>query len=145
MMTLVAATVGGTIGACGSSTPTTRPHISSLHFHAGVVAGNVVPQNVDVALEDAAKAQAIYDATIDLPLLLGGHANCPYDPGIRYIIDFSDAQGPVVEAVLDPAGCSDVVIGSSPSRQIMDATYWSTIAQDLGIEEALIYPVAVLR
>jgi hypothetical protein len=123
--------------------------MSSLHFATGFLAGNPPPPNVDIALKDAVKAQAIYDATMNLPQFPDSRTNCPSDPGVRYTIDFSNDQGPVVEAVLNPWGCSDVEITGeitgSQGRQARDPAYWSTLAQNLGIDESLIYPAAPLK
>jgi hypothetical protein len=144
MVVLLVAVLGGTTLGCDSSTTASPPQISSLHFATGFLAGNPPPPNVDIALKDAVKAQAIYDATINLPPFPNGRTNCPGDPGIRYTIDFSNDKGPIVEAVLNPGGCADVVMTGEmigiQGRQVQDPGYWSTLAQNLGIDESQIYP-----
>jgi hypothetical protein len=106
--------LGGGCGGAGND-PFPVNEFSALHFTTEGLAGNPHPPDVDVdvtvTVTDASKIRTIYETTMELPALPPARTNCPSDPGVRYIADFLDVQKVVVEAVLNPAGCSDLSVG----------------------------------
>jgi hypothetical protein len=132
---------GGGCGGAGND-PVPVNEFTALHFTTEGLAGNPPPPDVDVTVTDASTVRTIYEATMDLPAFPPGRTNCPSDPGVRYIADFLDGQKVLVEAVLNPAGCSDVTITGSATRQSLSSAYWQTLADSLGIQESTIYPLA---
>ena len=125
---------------CGSDPPPPTSAITGLHFTTATMLPSNPPPSVDVALTDPAPARAVYAATMALPDFPSGTFNCPSDSGVRYTIIFSGDTGQTVSAVLNPGGCREVQITGSHERRVLDDTYWASLAQNLGIPEATIYP-----
>jgi hypothetical protein len=103
------------------------------------------PPAVHVTVSDAAKAQALYAATLALPPVPPGEYGCPMDFGINYTLVFRDASSSTVMTTsLDPGGCQGVrmesPVGSTGAWTATERSYWSTLASDLGVAESAIYP-----
>ncbi len=127
-------------GGCGSDPPPPTSTITGLHFTTATMLPSNPPPSVDVTLTEPAPARAVYAATIALPDFPSGTFNCPNDSGVRYTIAFSSDTGRTVAAVLNPGGCRAAQITGSHERRVLDDTYWASLAQNLGIPEATIYP-----
>lgn len=111
-----------------------------LHFTSSTEIPSNPPPTVDVTLTNATAAENIYTATLALPDFPPGEYNCPNDDGVRYEIAFLSGQSVAVSATLSPTGCGDVTISGSATRRVLDEGYWATLARNLGIAEATIYP-----
>ena len=95
-----------------------------------------------MTLTDPTPSLAIYRATLALPVAPSGPVSCPDDLGYRHTITFFDGQVVEATAVLNPEGCEDVTIsGSSTTRGATDA-YWTTLAENLGIQRSTLFSLA---
>ena len=104
------------------------------------IAANAAP-NVDVTVTGDA-ARAVFATTIALPQMPSEPISCPIDFGITYTIEFSAHGQRMVEATIEPSGCQQVSLSTADGTDwaATDAAYWPTLASDLGIPEAKIYP-----
>jgi hypothetical protein len=131
--------VGSLLSACGSSMPPAS-ELTGVHFGATTTLPPNPPPAVDVTAGEI-PARNIYTMTLALPDLPGGVYNCPADFGIVYNLTFFSGNATAVTASVDPNGCQGVQIsGSHHVRQILDESYWTTLAQQLGVPESTIYP-----
>jgi len=133
------AIAGSLLGACSSSMPPAS-ELTGVNFGATTTLPPNPPPAVDITAGEI-PAQNIYTMTLALPDLPGGVYHCPDDFGVVYNLTFFSGNATVVTASLDPNGCQGVKISGSPQvRQILDKSYWTTLAQQLGVPESTIYP-----
>jgi hypothetical protein len=138
---LIGCTSDGTDSRVMAALRTEQSAIGTARFTAATsIPANVAP-NVDVSVTGDS-ARAIYAATISLPEMPSGTFFCPEDAGITYTLDFSASGQLVVEATIEPTGCQQVSLSIAPGTAWVatDDAYWPTLAADLGIAEATIYP-----
>jgi len=127
------------LGAC-SSEPPSPSQVTGAHFAATTTLQSNRPPAVDVTV-DQSPAQNIYTMTLALPNFPDGVFNCPIDFGVVYKLTFFSGDTTAVTASLNPSGCRDVRISDAPHvRRVLDDSYWSALAQQLGVPESTIYP-----
>ena len=120
-------------------TPPAVDEVTGLQFStATTIPSNPAPA-VQVTVTDVAKAQDAYQATLALPVFPPGVYNCPADFGVTYQLSFLLANGSNLTVTENPSGCSVANIPGTCVRSV-GPTYWSQLAQDLGIPEAEIDP-----
>jgi hypothetical protein len=129
------------VAACGSESLQPAEAITGLHFTAATEIPANPPPDVDVTLTDPTPSRAIYGATLALPVYPPGAYSCPNDWGVRYSIVFRAGQSDATTAVLNPTGCAEVTISGSSTRRAIDPIYWMSLAENLGIPQAAIYPL----
>jgi hypothetical protein len=112
------------------SPPPAVAEIVGMAFH------REAPPPIDLAIEDPSRAQHLYDLTLALPVFPPGTYDCPVDYGVRYELTFSRASGDGVTITLDPNGCQNVLIPGTCVRRATDKSYWTRLAEDLGICES---------
>jgi hypothetical protein len=135
---LAVAAALASLAGCGADLPPASA-ISGLHFTSSTSGPNP-PSPVDVTVTNATAAQNIYAATLALPDFPSGATSCPVEYFTTYDITFMTGNVVGVTADLNPSGCETVTISGSSTRRVLDDTYWATLAQNLGIAEATIYP-----
>jgi len=138
---------GGNGGTTGSGNCTVQPgdsppavdEVTGLSFSTSSTIPLNLPFPVQVTVTDATKAQDAYQTTLALPVAQPGTYFCPVDWGVTYQLTFSLASGGTLTVVADPSGCQSVSVPGTCVRS-PDYTYWSELANDLGIPESEIYP-----
>jgi hypothetical protein len=127
-------------GGCGGSPMPDETSVTGLQFTTSAAfPDNPAPTNVDVTLTDPGPSRVIYRATLALPDFPSGTYHCPPDLGYSHTIVFTCEPHANVTATLNTGGCRGATIsGAPPVRQTND-TYWSLLAQNLGVEEATLF------
>jgi hypothetical protein len=92
---------------------------------------------VNVLVTDAARAQAAYRATLQLPVWdHPGVYHCPISWGVTFNATFMQDGQMVQQATIEPDGCNQVkLLPSGIELQAFSDTYWGTLAQALGVPE----------
>lgn len=92
-------------------------------------------------VNDAAKAQRLYDAVRALPAPTGnGIFSCPIDFGTRYQLTFRSASGVQLTATLEAGGCRTLYIGGNHGYTT-DTAFWQLLADTFGVSDAQLFPV----
>jgi hypothetical protein len=127
------------LGGCSSTMPPAS-EMTGMHFSTATTLASNPPPAVDVSVGEV-PAQNVYALTLALPDFPEGTFNCPIDFGVVYTLTFFNGDAIAVTASLNPGGCRDVRIsGSTPVRRVLDDSYWSSLAQQVGVPESMIYP-----
>jgi hypothetical protein len=141
VLSLVACTSGsGDDSGAMTVLHTEQPAIDRAHFTTATsIAQNPAP-SVDVTVTGDA-ARAIFAATIALPDMPQGAYSCPADWGITYTLEFSGGQQ-AVTATIEPSGCERATLSIEQGSiwVATDGGYWTTLANELGVVEAKLYP-----
>jgi hypothetical protein len=116
--------------------PITSVTIMQTRFAQGIPATFVTPHTVN----DAAKAQKLYDAVRALPQPTSdGFISCPVDFGISYQITFRSGSGVQLTTIFQGGGCRALYIGGNHGYTT-DAAFWQLLADTFGISEEQLFP-----
>jgi hypothetical protein len=130
------------LAACTPQSATTPPALTSAHIiRTSAFPGNHIPP-FERTVTDAAKVQQLYAMLVALPAMPPGIYHCPVDLGVQYHLTFFTGNTPFTSATVDAGGCGGVTVGNSSHWWARDATFWQQFADDLGVPEAMVYPVA---
>jgi len=133
-------------GACSdlqrSQLAAKKSDVLSLEFTTSTDIPSNPPPALDITVRDAAKAQAVYEATLDLPPPPSGIHHCPLDEGIHFHLTFRSGSEVVTQADLQAGGCGFVSIAGILGNSWVEETntYWPTLAKSLGIMESELFP-----
>lgn len=118
----------GAVASCGSS-PSAGEGIDGMTLSLNMPAARFV-------VSDPAKASALFDATVALPLWPSsdGPVACPNDTGARYTMTFTSGTAVKATAVINVTGCGGISV--SPDLGLHEATprYYSLVAADTGCD-----------
>ena len=150
---VVAAACGGAVtstpgsgssgnGNSSGSLSSLSDQVASVSFSTSTSIPANPPPNVHVTVNDAARARALYQTLLAQAPFPQGNLNCPADFGISYGLSFLSSSGSVLaSATLAPNGCEPLAVrAGSQESDLWGENVWPSLAQDLGIPEAEIYP-----
>ena len=93
-------------------------------------------------VNDAARAQQLYDALLALPVMPSGPYFCPADFGVAYHLTFYQGRVDVASALVKPDGCETAILPDGSSRWIAtDQGFWQVFATTAGMPESDVHPV----
>ncbi|HEY2518140.1 MAG TPA: hypothetical protein VGI39_45030 [Polyangiaceae bacterium] len=139
----VTSSSGSSAGGGAGDLSSKSDQIASVTFSTRTSIPANPPPNVHVTVNDATRAQALYQTLLSQPAFPPETISCPADFGVLYSLSFLSSTGAMVSvAELKPNGCEPLTVSSpgTPEANLWGLSVWSALAQDLGIAEAEIYP-----
>lgn len=137
------------LASCGrSSSPTQVLAVAQTLTSVHVVRVNTIPQNhiapydtpFDVMQTDVAKVRDLYTLMATLKPMPPGTYSCPADLGVRYDVTFYSGATTAITATIEATGCGILTLGNTSHWWAPVETFWSEVANDLGVpESALTY------
>lgn len=113
------------LAACGALTGKTGNY-SGAPESVTIIASLILPPTpATIEVKDAATAQRLYDAAVNLPVAPQQRA-CPAIAGPHYEMTFHQSGQPDVTFVADRGGCQDVTLAQNDVRQA-DAAFWKML------------------